>query len=151
MALELFTELMALTNAFDAGGVDYALCGGLALAVHGAPRFTKDIDVLVLPSDAARAKGVAKALGFVAESLPMRFQATGEMHRVVKFGREGEILMLDLLLVGPELQPIWEARERRAVTGGAISVVSRPALVAMKLASGREQDLLDVKKLSEAD
>lgn len=151
MALDLYVELMALANAFDAGGVEYALCGGLALAVHGVPRFTKDIDVLVLPVDAARAKGVAKALGFVAESLPMRFQATGEMHRLVKFGAEGEILMLDLLLVGPELQPAWASRERRAVTEGTLSVVSRAALVSMKLATGREQDLLDVRKLSEAD
>ncbi|MBI4956022.1 MAG: nucleotidyl transferase AbiEii/AbiGii toxin family protein [Myxococcales bacterium] len=151
MALDLFAELVALANALDAGRIEYALCGGLAVAVHGAPRFTKDIDLLVLPADAVRAKAVAKALGFTAESLPMRFKATGELHRVVKFGETGEVLMLDLLLVGEELAPVWVARERVAVAGGSLSVVSRAGLVAMKLASGRPQDLLDVQKLSETE
>ena len=151
MALDLFEELTTLVLAFDAGGIEYALCGGLALAVHGAPRFTKDIDLLVLPADVVRAKAVARALGFVAESLPMRFLGTGEMHRVVKFGGAGEVLMLDLLLVGPELEPVWASRERRALVEGTISVVSRAALVSMKLAAGREQDLVDVKKLSEQE
>ena len=151
MALDLFAELLALAGAFDAGRIEYALCGGLAVAVHGAPRFTKDIDVLVLPADALRAKAVAKALGFAAESLPMRFKATGELHRVVKFGESGDILMLDLLLVGEELAPVWAARERLGVAGGTLWVVSRAGLVSMKLASGRPQDLLDVQKLSEVE
>ena len=52
--LNLYEELKALATAFDAGGVDYALCGGLALAVHGHPRATKDIDILVRRGDLRR-------------------------------------------------------------------------------------------------
>ena len=50
-----------------------------------------------------------------------------------------------------ELEPVWASRERRALVEGTISVVSRAALVSMKLAAGREQDLVDVKKLSEQE
>jgi hypothetical protein len=46
-SMDLFEELTQLIAAFDAGGVDYAVCGALALAIHGLPRATKDIDVLV--------------------------------------------------------------------------------------------------------
>jgi len=149
MAFDLYEELAALAAAFDAGGIAYALCGGLAVAVHGAPRFTKDIDVLVLPADAVQAREVAKALGFTAESLPMRFKGTGVMHRVVKFAPSGEILCLDLLLAGEELADVWASRERCSAGGRTLWVVSRPALVSMKLAAGRAQDLLDVQKLAE--
>jgi hypothetical protein len=47
MSLDLIAELEALVSALDAEKVEYALCGGLALAVHGYPRATKDIDLLV--------------------------------------------------------------------------------------------------------
>lgn len=151
MALDLYEELLALTTAFEAARVAYALCGGLAVAVHGAPRFTKDIDILIQPVDAARAKAVAKALGFSAESLPMRLKATGELQRVVKFGPASEILMLDLLLVGDELEPVWASREQLSVGGKPLWVVSRAGLVSMKLAAGRPQDLVDVQNLAEME
>jgi hypothetical protein len=149
MALDLYDELMALAAAFDAGGIPYALCGGVAVAVHGAPRFTKSLDLVIQPADAVRAKAVAKALGFTAESLPMRFPATGVMHRVIKFAPSGEILALDLLLAGDELAPVWESRERLTAAGRTLWVVSRAALISMKLSAGRPQDLLDAQKLAE--
>ena len=121
------------------------------MAIHGAPRFTKDLDLLIPPADAERAKAVAKALGFVAESLPMKFKATGEMHRVIKFSEGGEILALDLLLVGEQLEPVWESRERIEAGGRALWIVSRKGLLAMKLAAGRPQDLVDAQKLSETE
>lgn len=151
MAFDLYRELVALTAAFDAGSVPYALCGGLAVAIHGAPRFTRGLDLLVLPADAERAKGIAKALGFVAESLPMRLKAAGVMHRVIKFGESGEVLALDLLLVGEQLEPVWESRERLRTGDQDLWVVSRKALLAMKLAAGRPQDLVDAQKLAETE
>ena len=41
-----FRELLALLNAH---GVDYVIVGGYALAFHGAPRFTGDLDIFVKP------------------------------------------------------------------------------------------------------
>ncbi|MBI5543201.1 MAG: hypothetical protein HY901_04895 [Deltaproteobacteria bacterium] len=151
MALDLYEELSALTKALDAGGLPYAVCGGLAVAIHGAPRFTKDLDLLVLPGDVERVKATAKALGFVAESLPMRLKPTGEMHRVIKFAPSGEVLALDLLLVDAELEPVWNTRVQLSADGRSLWVVSRKALLSMKLASGRPQDLLDAQKLAETE
>ena len=47
MAFDLIAELEQLVDALHADAAEYALCGGLALAVHGHPRATKDIDLLV--------------------------------------------------------------------------------------------------------
>jgi len=151
MAFDLYEELAAITAALDAAGQPYAVCGGLAVAIHGAPRFTKDLDILVPPADVGRVKAIARALGFVAESLPMRFKPTGEMHRVIKFGGTGDVLTLDLLLVGEELEQVWSTRERLSAEGKDLWVVSRKALMSMKLAAGRPQDLLDAQKLAEAE
>jgi len=49
----LLEELDQITTAFDKGGVEYAVCGGLALTIHGFPRATCDIDVLYF-SEASR-------------------------------------------------------------------------------------------------
>ncbi len=64
MALNLEAELEALADALNADGVDFAICGGIAVTIHGAPRFTKDIDLLVPPEAVGRVKEVAARLGF---------------------------------------------------------------------------------------
>ena len=43
--MDLIAELKRVTGAFDEAGLTYALCGGLAVAVHGAPRATTDLDL----------------------------------------------------------------------------------------------------------
>jgi hypothetical protein len=52
--VSLYDELKALVAALNEEGVPYALCGGLAMAVHGFVRATEDIDLLVRPSDVER-------------------------------------------------------------------------------------------------
>lgn len=47
MPVDLVAELKAVAGALEAADVTWALCGGLAVAVHGAPRATADIDLLV--------------------------------------------------------------------------------------------------------
>jgi hypothetical protein len=45
--VDLYESLFAVIDELDRDGIDHALVGGLALAVHGAPRATTDIDLLV--------------------------------------------------------------------------------------------------------
>jgi len=45
----LFDELNDIIDSLEKSGVEYAVCGGLALAVHGFPRATFDIDILIQP------------------------------------------------------------------------------------------------------
>ena len=84
--VDLYVELRALALAFDAAGVEFALCGGLALAVHGHPRATKDIDLLVRREQVALAKNVARACGsprvpMAGAAIELRLRQASELSR----------------------------------------------------------------------
>lgn len=141
-----------MVAALNVEGVDYALCGGLALAVHAEPRATKDIDLLVHPDDLTRIMVILRALGYRIEAAPMEFSSGVEMRCVSKIEQE-EVFTLDLVLVNHLLQEIWETRQQVKLTDQPLWVVSRTGLMAMKQMAGRPQDLVDVISLKggEAD
>lgn len=156
MALDLIDELCAVAAALGEAGVDHAVCGGLALAVHGYPRMTKDIDVLVRPEDIPRALEVVRALGFDVPARQMVFGLkTGKprpIQRVSKLDPEtGELLPLDLLHVVADYAEAWAGRLRYRFRERDLVVVSRDGLVMMKRIAGRPQDLLDIAKLEGTD
>jgi len=147
VALDLRDELDALTKSLDGAGVPYAVCGALALAVHGHPRATKDIDLLVEPEQLETVKALARTHGFVLEALPMTFSGSGiTMHRLLRI-KGGQVLTLDLVLGDGPLAAVWASRERHETPRGPVWVVSRQGLVTMKLAAGRPQDLADLARL----
>jgi hypothetical protein len=63
----------------------------------------------------------------------------------------GELLTLDLIVVGAELEPVWDSRVVGTFRGRDIVVVSRDGLVTMKRIAGRDQDLVDIKALENPD
>jgi hypothetical protein len=150
MAIDLFEETMALLADLERHRVPYALAGALALAVHGVPRATTDIDLLVRRDDVEATLDVASARGFGVQALPMRFSDGLEVRRVSKI-EAALMLTLDLLLVDENLEPVWASRERVATERGAVWVVSREGLIQMKAWAGREQDLADIRRLRELD
>jgi hypothetical protein len=146
------TELEALVDALDVAAVPYALCGGLALGVHGHPRATEDIDLLVQPGDLERALAVAKRIGFDVPARKMIFGLrTGkhrEIQRVSKLDPDtGDLMALDFLVVNEELADVWSDRLTVETGVRRLSVVSRSGLAKMKRIAGRGQDLVDLAKL----
>lgn len=150
LAMDLYDELHRVVGALDAAGVPYGLVGGLALAVHGVPRATTDIDLLVLPADVDRALAAVRPLGFRFEAGPMRFPDGMRIRRVSRI-EGGETLTLDLLLVDEQLETAWASRREIATERGTLRVIGRDALVAMKVRAGRARDLADVERLQEDD
>lgn len=152
--MDLFDELIALAAALDAAAIDYAICGGIALAIHGLPRATRDIDVLAREADVPRIRDVARACGFTIEALPMTFSSGISMRRFTKIVPSEHPLMLDVVLADDPLEPIWQSRARIAFTTSsgtsALWVVSRDGLISLKLAAGRPQDFVDIERLKEA-
>lgn len=148
-AVDFFQELKSLIDAFDENAIEYALCGGVALAIHGVPRATQDIDFLVKPEDVERLRDIVHRCGFVLESFPMDFASGITIQRFTKI-IDDKPLMLDALLVGGPLQGAWERRQTAEIEGGHVRVIARDDLVALKLAAGRPQDLVDVQRLQEA-
>jgi hypothetical protein len=150
VALDLFEELIGLLHDLEHRGIEYAVAGALALAIHGVPRATADIDLLVRGTQVEAALAVARARGFTAAAAPMRFSDGQELRRVTKLQGE-DALTLDLLIVGPTLEGVWAGRAAVALEGGSLCVVSREGLVHMKTLAGRDQDLADIRRLQEND
>ena len=81
--LTLESELRELVQRFNEAKIEYALCGGMAVALHGYPRFTKDIDFLIPPESLDQARKVAAASGFLDESGRIPF-ADSDVYRILK-------------------------------------------------------------------
>lgn len=62
--MNIKAELFSVFDALDAERIPYAHRGGLPLVVHGCPRFTQDIDLLVEEKDIRRLEATVKRLGF---------------------------------------------------------------------------------------
>lgn len=145
--MDVLTEFTRLVTELDAASIPYATCGGLAMAVHGHVRATKDIDVMIHESDLEAAFAVARRLGYDIEGLPLNFRDQDmKIRRISKI--ESRLLMtVDFILVTEAMSDIWSERELRAWEDGEAWVVSRAGLIRMKKLAGRDQDMLDIKKL----
>lgn len=148
--IKLLQELLGVIAELDRDAVPYALCGGLAVAVHGHPRATKDMDLLILERDLERARAAVKRAGFTLPALPMTFRrpdgAKQVIHRIPKIVDE-DPLTVDLLIVGPELEGVFADRETYELQRRRIVAVSRSGLAKMKRTAGRPQDIADLDKL----
>lgn len=149
--MTLYDELRCALAALDQAGVDYALVGGLAVAVWGVPRATKDIDLLILPESLARAMAAVRTCGFTLEALPMEFKDGTTLHRVNKVDRDGNLMTVDFMLVDRTLAPAWESRTRLPFGGEHVVVISREALISMKALAARPQDIADIQNLKDGD
>ncbi len=119
------------------------------MAVYDIPRATIDIDLLVEENYLKILKDITAKLGFKVDAGLMVFKK-GEIkiHRLVKIDKElGDELILDLILVTPDIRDVWDKRETVVLDWGNLIVVSRNGLIKMKSLrnSGRDQD--DIKKL----
>lgn len=148
--MNLFDELFALTGALDDAGVPYALAGGLAVAVWGAPRATKDIDLLVRAEDVERAVEAARGRGFDIRALSMTFRDGMRVERLSR-AEAGAILTVDFLVVDANTEPVWRSREALEVKGRTLTVASRDGLIAMKAAAARPIDIADIEALRAID
>src|SRR5438128_12064543 len=85
---DLYEELRKVIEAFDKNQIDYALCGGLAMAVYDHPRATIDIDMLIQSEDFASIPGIAKELVYTIRGLARSFAAgrskSGEYRRFIR-------------------------------------------------------------------
>ena len=79
--MTLYEELRAVLHALDAASGEYALVGALAVAVWGALRATKDIDLLVRREALPRAMNAVRTIGFNGEGQPFEFKDGTSLQR----------------------------------------------------------------------
>ncbi len=143
----LIEELRSLVEAFNRHEIDFALCGGLAVAAHGLVRATQDIDFLIRGESLDQAYLAAAEVGYDVRGRDISFkERTVEIRRVSNVVGE-DVISLDLLLVTPHVEDVWQGREEIEFMGQKLFVVSREGLIKMKRQAGRPQDLADIDRL----
>ncbi|HEY2829170.1 MAG TPA: hypothetical protein VGJ88_03575 [Thermoanaerobaculia bacterium] len=146
---DLEHELDAVRTTLATEGVAYALCGGLAVGVYGFVRATVDIDLLIQADDEVRVYEAVARLGYAIKAHPMNFDGGAtRIRRISKVDpNDGEVLMLDLLLVTPQYQHVWDTRRRLQWNARELWVVSPQGLIDLKKSRSSPIDLADIEKL----
>lgn len=151
--MDLLKELKKLTQKMDKAGIDYALCGGLAIAIYARPRATLDIDIMVQPDYFSETKKLAKELGYTMSSAMMEFNdGAVKLQRLSKLDKAtGEYFVLDLLIVTPETKKAWDNRVKVEWEGCQLKVVSPQGLILLKSLRNSGQDKEDIEYLRSLD
>jgi len=148
--MDLQPDFRDLLASFNASGVEYLVVGGYALAFHGAPRYTGDLDLLVrpTPANARRVLDALAAFGFGGLGLTAAdFTAPDN---VIQLGVPPVRVDLLTSLTGVTWEEAWQGRQPGAYGDVAVSFIGRSAFVANKRATGRLRDLADIEDLGES-
>lgn len=140
-----------ILSAFCEERVEFLLVGAYALAVHGIPRATGDIDLWIRPSGENAAK-VLRALAIFGAPLSDIDEGdlkTGDA--VVQIGVAPRRVDILTTLDAVEFDDAWRDRAEVEVEGLTIPVLGRRDLIRNKKAVGRPQDLADVARLETAN
>jgi len=144
--MKLPKEFADLLSAFEVCGVEYLVVGGYAVAHHGLPRATKDLDLFI--GGAANLGRVASALERfgLPRSFADRALGLGESE-VLWFGKPP--LRVDLLrsISGVDFEGALARSTPAVLDGQTTRVIALPDLITNKRAAGRPQDIADAVRL----
>jgi hypothetical protein len=137
-------EFVGLLNSL---AIDYVIVGGHAVAFHGHPRYTGDIDFLVRPTlhNARRLLQALHAFGFAETGLTPEDFIKPE--NIVQIGHPPNRIDLLTSISGVSFDEVWSTRIKAELDGTPVSFPAWETLLKNKQATGRDKDLADVNKL----
>ncbi len=137
-----------MLSALSAAHADYLVVGAYALAAHGYPRATGDLDLWVRPSpeNAQRVWAALIAFGAPVSKLTVADFATPDI--VYQIGVAPRRIDILTTISGVEFDLAWRNRLCLKLDGLSVWVIGRDDLVTNKRAAGRPKDLADVETLA---
>ena len=131
--------------------VRFLIVGGYALAAHGAPRYTGDLDawLWVDPINATRVLAVLEEFGFGAVDVTIEDLLNTDL--VIQLGYPPHRIDLLTGIDGVSFDAAWDRRVEFDIAERRIPFISRDDLIANKVAAGRPQDIADVARLTGHD
>jgi hypothetical protein len=147
--MEIQKDFKELLELFNAHKVEYIVVGSYALAFHGAPRYTGDIDLLVKP-DAENARRVLAALNdFGFKSLNLNEPDFVRIGNVIQLGVPPVRIDIMTSITGVD----WEKAQTNKVAGDyggtAVYFLGKKEYISNKKAVGRKKDLADIEAIGE--
>jgi predicted nucleotidyltransferase len=133
-----------MLSCLKEASVEFLIVGAYALAAHGLPRATGDIDILVRRDD-VNARRVMQAIAkFGAPTSDLSEQDFTSPDMVVQFGVEPCRIDLLTRISGVEFDDAWRNRVKVEVDGLELYVLSKADLLKNKAAAGRDKDQSDI-------
>jgi len=141
-----FKEFIQLLNDNQ---VKYLVIGGYAVAVHGHPRYTKDIDIWVEISEENAQKLVTVLTQFGFESLGLTSDDFQAPDQIIQLGYPPNRIDLITNPDGIDFQTCYDSKIEVILNDVPVKFINLDNLKKNKLASGRLQDLADLEKLQD--
>lgn len=141
-----FAEMLA---ALSEAGAQFMVIGAHAVAVHGRPRATGDLDIWTRPTaeNAARVWAALVAFGAPLREITERDLATDDV--VFQIGIPPNRIDILTTIGGVTFDAAWPRRTTVMLWGQPVPVIGREDLIASKRATGRPRDLADIAELEE--
>jgi len=134
-------------ESLNSNGVEYVVVGAVALAHHGLPRYTGDLDILVRNS-VENSKRLESALAeFGLAALGIKAADFVDSYHVVQLGVAPNRIDLLTSLTGVTFDEAWDSRVQSLVGGTRVNFIGRETLVRNKRLTGRAQDKADLEAL----
>lgn len=147
--MEIQKDFKELLELFNEHNVEYMIVGAYALAYHGVPRFTGDIDIFVHPSPENAQKILSALAGFGFGSLNLKVEDFKNPNSVVQLGVPPVRIDIITSITGVD----WEEADRGKREGlygdAPVYFLGREQYIANKRAVGRKKDLADLESLGE--
>ena len=145
---EDFRDLLAALLGVEAR---FLVVGAHALAVHGVPRATGDLDVWIAadPANAERVWSALMRFGAPVATLGVSRDDLTQPDRVVQIGLPPRRIDILTSISGVAFDEAWPERVTHEVDGLVVPFLGRAALVRNKKATGRTKDLADLEALGE--
>lgn len=143
----LNNDFKEFIESLRSNAVDFLIVGAHALAAHGKPRYTGDLDIWVRPDrdNLARLILAIEAFGFAA--LGVTAADFLEPEAMVQLGYPPARIDLLTTIDGVSFEECFAARVEATVAGTTLPVISIEHLIRNKLATGRAKDWVDVQSL----
>ena len=145
--MSLQKDLREFIELLSSRRVECIVVGGHAVAFHGHPRFTGDIDFLIRPTidNARRVMESLQDFGFSHLSLTAEDLTIPDL--VLQLGRPPNRIDLMTSISGVDFDEAWAGKGSGELDGLPVFLLGREALLKNKEAAGRDKDLADLSRL----
>lgn len=144
-------DFVDMLSALSEAGAEYLVVGAHALAAHGTPRATGDLDLWVRPSEENATRVWSALIRFGAPLEGLREADLTEQDLVIQIGVPPVRIDLLTSVSGLTFEPVWAERIEVEIDGLTVPVIGRRALIVNKRAAGRPRDLADIHELERGE
>jgi hypothetical protein len=145
--MPLNSDLREFVELLNSHEVEYVIVGAFAVAWHGYPRYTADLDIFINAetSNALRVKTALERFGFSA--LDISIEDLSAPGKIIQLGVSPNRIDILTSISGVSFEEVWKTRATGQLDGIPVYFIGRESLLYNKEATGRARDLGDAEEL----